>query len=121
MKLRVLAVAGGVAALGALGMIPAHAAPGTNNGNCGTTAPTPGGTQAGLPDGGTAWGDFSSPTSGGSGGVVGPHGYLYASGNPSGGAIQGSNPDTGLNGSNTGPNNPTVCAGDTNAGVGAHS
>src|SRR5581483_2465199 len=115
MKIRLLAVAGGVAALGALGTIPALAA-GANSGSCGTSAPTPSGTTATSPvDGAIVYANGSA--SGGSAGITGPHGYLDASGSPtSGGTIAGDQPDSGLNGSLTVGSSPSLCVGVSGAG-----
>ncbi|HZT66433.1 MAG TPA: hypothetical protein VFA11_11645 [Acidimicrobiales bacterium] len=86
MKIRTMAVAGGVLGLAALGTIPALAVAPTSS--CTTTAPTAGGTQTGLPDGSTVWANGSA--SGGDAGITGTSGYLYASGSPtSGGSVQG--------------------------------
>ena len=95
--------------------LPVHAA-GPGTGTCASsTAPAPGSgaTQVGLPDGGTVsqWGD---PTGGGVE-ISGPHGYLAATGSPSGGGnISGYSTDQGnLNGSLAGSTagNVSLCLG----------
>lgn len=110
MKVRLLAVAGGVAALSALGAIPALAA-GPNNGSCtanGTPSLTnqdPAAAQGG-PDVGATGG-----TSGGAAAIWGSHGFLEVSGSTSGGTITGYQTESGLNGTATVGTSPSACVG----------
>lgn len=121
MKLRLLAAAGGVAALAVVPAIPALAA-GPNNGSCASSSlPTPssGDTTQTLPDGGVVFAG-GSPTSGGEAGVEGSHGYLEAQGSASGGSVTGYQTESGLNGYLIVGSAPSVCVGVAGqGGVGA--
>lgn len=112
MKLRLLAAAGGVAALAVVPAIPALAA-GQNNGSCASaTLPTPaaGDTVQSLPDGGDVF--AGGGATGGEAGIEGPHGYLEASGSPtSGGSVSGYQTESGLNGTLVVGSSPAVCIG----------
>jgi len=110
MKARLLTVAGGIAALGALGMIPAHAGTGTcSPSSYDSTGATQSDPVAAGPNVYTS-GDPTTAT--GSVYVEGSHGYIGAGGSPSSGAIiSGYQTETGVNGSTTVGASPGVCVG----------
>lgn len=125
MKLRLIAVAGGVAGLGALGMIPAHA--GVNSAPCSTPgASVPSGANTvPLPatppsnQGGEAYAGGSA-TSGGAVGATGGDGYIQAGGSTSGGSISGATTQgPGLNGYVNVGSSPSVCIGNNATSVSA--
>ena len=120
MKFRLLAVAGGVAALGALGAVPALAA-GPNSGSCvSNTTPSLTNQDPLAAQGGPNVGATGSPTSGGEVAIWGSHGYLEAGGSTSGGSVSGYQTESGLNGSLTVSGSPAVCIGVNGVGgVGA--
>jgi len=114
MKIRLLAVAGGVAALGAIGAIPAMAAGANGGGNC-TANTTPSLTNSDPVAAGPAVGDSGS-ASGGAVAVWGSHGFLQASGSTSGGSITGYQTESGLNGTANVGTSPSACIGVSGAG-----
>jgi len=123
MKSRILVIAGGVAALGALGMIPAHAGVNPTSG-CSVPGPSSGASAvAPIPSNPTGSGsvyDGGSPTSGGFVGVQGTQGYLEAGGSTSGGGISGETPNgPGVAGSLNVSSSPSVCIGTNSASVSA--
>lgn len=86
MKSRILVIAGGIAALGGLGMIPAHAAPSTGTG-CTVPGANPQSSSV-LPS--AAPDVYANGTpSNGQAGISGTNGYLEADGTASGGSISG--------------------------------
>jgi hypothetical protein len=108
-KFLTTALVGGVVAGGAWLAMPVGAAVVLADG-CSTTAPTAGPNQ--LPVGGgdpTVFGDQGADQTSGQAGIVGSHGYLYASGSSNGFTVQGHQTESGVNGSATVSSSPTVC------------
>jgi len=113
LKKRLLALAMAGSALGVLGIglttTAATAAPGQP---CPTSGPTPAAGSTYTPpnpvDGGQAYAGGS--TSGGAVGIMGPHGYIQASGSPSSATISGSSTDAPvLSGYLTVSSSPGIC------------